>query len=100
MRLIDIMAVGGSGGHSPEYFDYVRIPLFRTSVQARIVKLYHNPTPLPDEKPTLSTFVDWHRQWNDNLGIWELDREMKSLQSQLEEVRGAIIAGERVTISI
>ena len=40
---------------------------------------------------TLATFVAWHREWNDNLGIWELDREMKTLQRTLDEVQEQII---------
>lgn len=38
MKLIDLMAVGGSGGHfSPEYFDYIRIPKFPNEVIDEIV---------------------------------------------------------------
>jgi hypothetical protein len=99
MRLIDLMAVGGSGGHfSPEYFDYVRIPLFPEPVQAAIVRLYHNAARPPDKKPTLSTFVEWHREWNRQLGIWELDCEMKLLQTRLAEVQELIIAGKAVNV--
>ena len=73
------MAVGGSGGHfSPEYFDYVLIPKFPNEVQAEIVSLYHNNQPRPDEVLTLDTFVEWHRLWNERLGLWQLDREMSS----------------------
>lgn len=88
MRLIDIMAVGGSGGHfSPEYFDYIRIPKFPEDKQKDIARLYQHDAPQPPVKPTLDTFVDWHRQWNAELGIWELDREMKALQRTLSEVQ-------------
>lgn len=39
--LIDLMAVGGSGGHfSPEYFDYIRIPKFPDNVIEKITELY------------------------------------------------------------
>lgn len=99
MRLIDLMAVGGSGGHfSPEYFNLVKIPLFPLEVQEAIVKLYHNLTPAPATLPTLASFVEWHREWNERLGIWELDVQMKRLQAELAEVQGLIIAGEPVIV--
>jgi hypothetical protein len=101
MRLIDLMAVGGSGGHfSPEYFDYVRIPKFLEEKQAFIVRLYHNPGQPPSVPPTLANFVDWHRTWNETLGIWELDKEMKSLQRTLASVQEQIINGQPVHIPL
>ena len=99
MRLIDIMAVGGSGGHfSPEYFDYVRIPKFPDDKQVEIALLYHQDGPSSPDKPSLDTFVDWHRRWNASLGIWELDREMKALQHTLSEVQEQIIEGKNVIV--
>ena len=100
MRLIDLMAVGGSGGHfSPEYFDYVRIPKFPATVKAGIVKLYHNNAAPPTSTPTVANFVAWHDQWNQELGIWELDREVKALQKTLLEVQEQIIDGKTVTVA-
>jgi type I restriction enzyme S subunit len=59
MRLIDLMAVGGSGGHfSPEYFNYIRIPKFPNDKQAEIIRLYHNSSPPPPEILTLDEFLD------------------------------------------
>jgi len=101
MRLIDIMGVGGSGGHfSPEYFDYVRIPKFPDDKQVEIARLYHHDAIPPAEKPKLDSFVDWHNRWNIDLGIWELDREMKVLQHTLSEVQEQIIEGKTVSIPI
>ena len=99
MRLIDLMAVGGSGGHfSPEYFESVRIPKFPDAVKAGIAELYHNNTPPPAGPVTLASFVSWHDRWNEGLGIWELDREMKSLQRTLLEVQEQIIEGKTVSV--
>jgi hypothetical protein len=97
-RLIDLMAVGGSGGHfSPEYFEYVRIPRFPDDLQSRIARYYHNPSSPPGQELDLGSFVSWHRQWNSQLGIWELDREMKVLQNELRRVQEAIIRGDSVS---
>lgn len=98
-RLIDLMAVGGSGGHfSPTYFDFLRIPKFPDAVEETIARLYHNPAPRPAQKLTLENFVGWHREWNESLGIWELDREMKKLQQTLSDVQERIIEGETVML--
>jgi hypothetical protein len=101
MGLIDLMGVGGSGGHfSPEYFDYVRIPKFPAEKQAEIARLYSNPVPPPPDTPTPDGFVDWHRRWDANLGIWELDREMKALQRTLADVQETVIEGKTVQVPI
>ena len=97
--VIDWVGVGGSGGHmSPDYFDYLPFPRFPDSVRERIARLYHNPVPPPARKPTLSDFVAWHRQWNEGLGIWELDKEMKLLQQTLAAVQEDIIEGKLVKL--
>ncbi len=101
MRLIDLMAVGGSGGHfSPEYFDSLLIPRFPDAVKNRIVKLYHSPALGEAKPPHLSGFVAWHQARNATLGIWELDREMKALQSDLASAQEAIIQGKTVKIPL
>jgi type I restriction enzyme S subunit len=102
MRLVDIVAVGGSGGHlSPSYFDdFIKIPKFPDSKREAIARMYHNPSPPPGDIATLATFVDWHRRWNVNLGIWELDREMKALQRTLADVQEQIIQGKTVKLPV
>lgn len=100
-RLIDLMAVGGSGGHfSPNYFEFVLIPQFPESLQDKIVRLYHNHPAPPAYNATLANFVAWHREWNESLGIWELDREMKALQQTLATVQEEIIEGRSVKIPL
>ena len=97
--IINLLAVGGNGGHfSPEYFSSLPVPKFPDEIQADIARLYHNPTLAPTTMPTLDDFVEWHRDWNENLGIWELDREMKALQTTLRQVQDQIIRGEMVVV--
>jgi len=101
MRLIDLMAVGGSGGHfSPEYFDSLLIPRFSEGPKDRIVAMYHSPAPPMAELPTLSNFVTLQRSRNCALGIWELDSEMKSLQAELVGVQELIIQGQPVRVPL
>jgi len=75
--LVDAIGAGGSGGSlAMGYFHLVPFPKFCDDKQAEIARLYHNPVPPPQDATTLETFVHWHRRWNADLGIWELDREM------------------------
>jgi hypothetical protein len=83
---------------SPEYFDYLPFPRFPDSVRQSIARLYHHPAQPPAQKQTLASFVAWHKEWNKNLGIWEIDREMKTLQRTLAEVQEQIIEGRTVQI--
>ncbi len=100
--LLRYIAVGGQGGHlSPEYFDYIPIPKFPDEIQAQIARLYHNSDAVPPtDALTLDGFVAWHRAWNDTLGIWELDREMKRLQATLRSVQDEIIQGKTVVVPL
>lgn len=99
-RLIDLMAVGGSGGHfSPQYFDSLLIPKFPDKTKKQVVALYHAAPERPKTALTVDNFVDWHHSWNEGLGIWELDKEMKRLQALLDDVLHRIINGDKVVIS-
>ena len=99
VRLIDLMAVGGSGGHfSPEYFDSLLIPKFKDGLKEKIVKLYHSPQPTDKRPLKLSQFVAHHRERNALLGIWELDSEMKVLQAELATAQERIIQGKSVVV--
>ena len=98
-RVIDWVGVGGSGGHlSPDYFDFLPFPRFPDAVRGRIARLYHHFVPQPAHKATLVNFVAWHREWNEGLGIWELDRELKALQRTLADVQEEIIEGRTVKL--
>lgn len=99
--LVDAIGAGGSGGSlAIGYFHHVPFPKFPSDKQAAIAKLYHNPAPLPADMATLENFLDWHRRWNAELGIWDLDREMKNLQRTLAAVQEKIINGNKVTVPI
>jgi type I restriction enzyme S subunit len=101
VRLIDLMAVGGSGGHfSPEYFDSLLIPRFPDALKAQIVSLYHSPAATPLKPPSLGKFVEYHRTRNAALGTWQLDAEMKALQAELAGVQELIIQGKSVKVPL
>lgn len=96
-RLIDLMAVGGSGGHfSPEYFEYIRIPKFRDEMIDQIVKLYDLGTYFSVEKD----FSKLTKQKISALGIIQLDRQLKYLKSRLNLIMEDIIKGNIVEVSL
>lgn len=100
MRLIDLMGVGGSGGHfSPEYFDYLHIPKFPEEKREEIIQLYHNHAASAANPPTTDNLADWHRLRNTSLGIWELDRDIKGLRRTLTNMQELIVEGKTVKIT-
>jgi hypothetical protein len=97
--IVDAVGAGGSGGSlAIGYLDQVPIPRFPDDTQRRIARLYHNPVPTPVRKATLGDLVDWRREWNDGLGIWELDCHLKTLQRTLFDVQEEIIEGRTVSV--
>jgi hypothetical protein len=99
--LVDAIGAGGSGGSlAIGYFEHVPIPKFSTEKQEEIARIYNNEISPPPGKPTLDSFLDWHRKWNESLGIWELDREMKALRRALSDVQDQIIQGAPVNIPL
>lgn len=98
--IIDLLSVGGSGGHfSPVYFnDFIQVPDFPRNKQEAIARLYHNDVNPPKDEYTLDSFVSWHRKWNQDLGIFELDLEMKNLRQMLAKVQDMVIKGEEFEV--
>jgi len=102
MRLVDLMAVGGSGGHlSPAYFDdFVFIPRFPDNMQRKIAALYSNNSDSAKKSPTLDTFASWHQDRNASLGLWEIDRDRSQLQTTLVAVQQAILDDQPIEIPL
>jgi type I restriction enzyme S subunit len=94
--LVDLMAVGGSGGHlSPSYFDeYVQVPNLPSQLTAQLVRLY-----LTGESGVQLRQVglaELEEARNPDLGIADLDAEVRGLRTELARVQGDIIAGRNV----
>ena len=95
------VAVGGQGGHlSPEYFDYLLFPRFSKSAMKDVARMYWSHAQGTHPRPSLDTFVEWHRRRNSNLGVVQLDGEMKAIQRRLSEVVHLVIAGEDANLDI
>ena len=91
-KLIDLMAVGGSGGHfSPEYFDYIRIPKFPDSIIDEIISLYST------DDDDMYVGDDLNQVLSNDIkaiGIVQLDKTIKSLKSKLNRIIDNIIEGK------
>ncbi len=86
------------GSFVQSHFHALPIPKFEDSFQERVARLYHSDAKAPACEATLANFVAWHREWNEGLGIWELDRELKALQRTLADVQEQIIEGRTVEL--
>ncbi len=99
LGIVDWIGAGGSGGSlAIGYLDQVPFPKFSEPVIDAIAQLYHSPGRKPVDSLTVANFVVWHREWNKTLGIWQLDRELKTLQQSLALTQEAIIKGDTVNI--
>ena len=93
--IVDAIGAGGSGGSlAIGYFHLVLFPKFPRNIQENIASLYHSAAPPPDTPCSLDNFVEWHREWNRGLGIWELEKELKNLERILSVLQQSVIQGE------
>jgi hypothetical protein len=95
--LIDLIAVGGSGGHlSPSYFDeYIRLPKFPATIRRRLTQCYaaRARAPIPIGPRDL---IRRHARRNSRLGTWHLEGERQALLAHLRDLQAGILRGERV----
>lgn len=98
-KMINMIGVGGSGGHcSPSYFHLINTPNFPESKQQEIAKLYHNPIGYPTQNFTLENFLEMDNQYNEQAGIYELDKTAKYLKSLLNQAIESVINDDEVEI--
>jgi len=99
--MIDYIGVGGSGGHcAPSYFHLIETPLFQETKQNEIAKLYHNPkAKYKTETATLENFLELDNKFNEQAGIYELDKTAKQLKERLDEVIDKIANDEEIEIT-
>lgn len=98
--MIDNIGVGGSGGHcAPSYFHLIETPLFEKSMQEKIARQYHNPKINYDiDKFNLDNFLKLDNAYNEEAGIYELDKTAKMLKNILNTAIDNIVNDKEVTI--
>ena len=94
--MIDAIGVGGSGGHcAPQYFPLIATPLFSENKKSEVASLYHNPIPYPNELST-NNFLSEDQKWNEQAGIYEIDKNMKKIRKFLNGIISKIVDNEDV----
>lgn len=98
--LIDLYAVGGNGGSlAQRYWEVIPFPKFDKIKQDEITKLYHN-SDIEYQKDTftLTNFLDKDNKYNQQAGIYELDKTAKQLREILNQTIFNIINDKEIKI--
>lgn len=81
-----------------EQFLQIPFPNFPKDKQQEIAKLYHNPIDYPTEQFTLDNFLTLDNQYNQQAGIYELDKTAKYLKNLINKAIENIINNKVVDI--
>lgn len=99
--LIDLYAVGGNGGSlAQKYWEIIPFPSFDELKQQEIAKLYHNSEINYDSKTfMLENFLAKDDEYNEQAGIYELDKTAKQLKEILNSAIENVINDKTVDIN-
>ncbi|MCD9585128.1 restriction endonuclease subunit S [Tenacibaculum maritimum] len=96
------IAITGSGANSFTAYqiDDINIPNYPVEKQREIVKQYYNPKSIDNtSKATLINFLELDNAFNEEAGIYELDKSAKALKERLNEVIDQIANDENIEIT-
>lgn len=96
------IAITGSGANSFTAYqiDDINIPNYPVDKQNEIVKLYYNPNAEnKNQKATLENFLELDNVFNEEAGIYELDKSAKALKVRLNQVIDQIANDENIDIT-
>ena len=98
--LIDLYAVGGNGGSlAQKYWEIIPFPKFDKTKQDKIAKLYHNvEIDYKADTFTLANFLDKDNEYNQEAGIYELDKTAKQLKEILNQTIDNIVNDNEIEI--
>jgi len=98
--LIDLYAVGGNGGSlAQKYWEVIPFPKFDKTKQNEIAKLYHNvELTYNADTFTLANFLTKDNEYNEQAGIYELDKTAKQLKEILNQSIDNIVNDRTVKI--
>lgn len=99
--LIDLYAVGGNGGSlAQKYWESIPFPLFPEEKRFEIAKIYNDCKCIYNYKAcTLANFAKNDAMFNENAGIYELDKSLKNLKTILNKAIDKIVNDEDVDIA-
>jgi type I restriction enzyme S subunit len=97
---IDLYAVGGNGGSlAQKYWEIIPFPKFDRTKQDEIAKLYHNvEVAYNADTFTLADFLVKDNKYNQQAGIYELDKTAKQLKDILNQSIDNIVNDKAVKI--
>ena len=96
------IAITGSGANSLTAYqiDDINIPNFPVAKQNEIAKLYYNPESIDNTyKANLENFLELDNAFNQEAGIYELDKSNKKLKEKLNKVIDQIANDENIEIT-
>lgn len=98
--MIDFIGVGGSGGHcAPSYFHLIETPLFPENKMSQVSLFYHNSKLEYDlSSCNLNNFLEIDNIFNENAGIYELDKSIKYLKTKLDKAIDNVVNDLEVEI--
>lgn len=97
--MIDRIGVGGSGGHcAPSYFHLIVTPKFPEGIKKEIVKLYHNNIKYENNNVNENNFLEIDHKYNLSAGIYEIDKNIKTIKKHLNNVIEKIANDEEILI--
>lgn len=98
--LIDCVKVGGNGGSfAQKYWEVIPFPKFDKTKQDEIAKLYHNANiEYKTDTFTLANFLDKDNEYNQEAGIYELDKTAKQLKEILNQTIDDIVNDKEIVI--
>lgn len=94
----DYMTVGGAGGHlSPSYFNRVPVPNFPKNIDTKLKHLYYSESVIPSGL-CIDDFEISDNLFNNEAGIYELDKTSKILKERLSNLFDCIMNDNPITI--
>lgn len=99
-KYFDFNSTGGQGGSfGKEKTENIRIPNFDVEKQNEIAKLYHNAEiDYQADTFTLANFLEKDNEYNQQVGIYELDKTAKQLKEILNQTIDDIVNDSEVKI--
>jgi type I restriction enzyme S subunit len=98
--ILDHIAVGGQGGSlAQKYLDQIKIPNFPIEKKEEITRYYYNPVNYEKDKLNLSEFEEEDVRITAEVGIVQLDKQIKIIKQRIDEVLYNIAMDMEVNIS-
>jgi len=101
LGVLDYISVGGQGGSlAMKYWPELKIPFFSEAKQREIAKFYYNPINYKIQNKGLELLEQQDLKLNEEIGILQLDEQVKVLKEKINDIVDTIINGDEVNIDL